>query len=56
MLFLIALQMIFGPAKPDSEVAEGKQHPGDVAIFLLAAPFVASQRRSVTAFSGTGGG
>ncbi|MDJ0946549.1 MAG: MarC family protein [Kiloniellales bacterium] len=44
VLFLFALQMIFGPGKPDTEVAqaEGEAHPQDVAVFPLAVPSLAS--------------
>ncbi len=42
VLFLFALQMIFGPSKPESEVAEADRHHEDVAIFPLAVPSLAS--------------
>ncbi len=42
VLFLFALQMIFGPSKPESEVAEADKHHEDVAIFPLAVPSLAS--------------
>lgn len=42
VLFLFALQMIFGPGKPERELAEARQNPQDVAIFPLAVPSLAS--------------
>ena len=42
VLFLFALQMIFGPGKPERELSEARQNPQDVAIFPLAVPSLAS--------------
>lgn len=42
VLFLFALQMIFGPGKPGRELSEAGHDPHDVAIFPLAVPSLAS--------------
>ena len=42
VLFLFALQMIFGPGKPERDLAEAPEHPQDIAIFPLAVPSLAS--------------
>lgn len=42
VLFLFALQMIFGPGKPQREVKEAEGPREDVAIFPLAVPSLAS--------------
>ena len=42
VLFLFALQMIFGPGKPERELSEAGANPQDVAIFPLAVPSLAS--------------
>lgn len=42
VLFLFALQMIFGPGKPESELSETRPSKEDVAVFPLAVPSLAS--------------
>ena len=42
VLFLFALQMIFGPGKPESELSENRPSKEDVAVFPLAVPSLAS--------------
>ena len=42
VLFLFALQMIFGPGKPESELSENRPSREDVAVFPLAVPSLAS--------------
>ena len=42
VLFLFALTMIFGPSKPESDMAEGDKARRDVAVFPIAVPSLAS--------------
>lgn len=42
VLFLFALQMIFGPSKPESEIPLAQQSPRQAAVFPLAIPAIAS--------------
>jgi len=42
VLFLFALTMIFGPSKPEVEIAEGAEDKQNPAIFPLAVPSIAS--------------